>query len=71
MNRSKPFFKECNIWWWGGYYIPVRNSMSTIPKYTWSHLTEQEKERYEKDVGKKILYDHEFLDWYCQIHQME
>jgi hypothetical protein len=65
MESDKPFFQECKVWWWGGYYIPVRNSWNY--KIEKRHLTKEEKEIYEQTFGEKVLYDHEFMDWYCRL----
>ena len=62
---KKPFFEKCKVWWWGGYYISVRNSINYhIEK---KHITETEKELYQNEFGEKILSDREFFTWYESI----
>lgn len=61
----KPFFEKCKVWWWGGYYVPVRNTMNfSIEK---KHLTAEEKEMYQSAFGEKILDDKVFARWYLNL----
>jgi hypothetical protein len=66
MKGSNSFFKPAqNIL--GGYYVPVRNDWNLFIKFR--HITEEQKELYEKEFDHRILMDHEFLDWYERIHE--
>jgi hypothetical protein len=66
MDNSRSFFQPAqNIL--GGYYIKVRNVWNYYFKLR--HLTEKQKELYEKEFDHKILMDHEFLDWYERIRK--
>ena len=66
MNDSGSFFQPAqNIL--GGYYIVVRNDWNYFFKYR--HLTEEQKQLYEKEFDHKILLDNEFLDWYERINK--
>ena len=67
--KKNSFFEKCNVWWWGGYYIPVRNSMNYhLDK---KHLTDKQKELYEREFGEKVLMDSQFNKWYHKIYSKE
>lgn len=62
---SSEFFERCREYWWDGYFIKVRNSWNYhLDKV---HITNVEKEMYEKEFGKNILYETEFYDWYFSL----
>ena len=62
---SNGFFEKCREYWWGGYFVKVRNSWSYHLDRV--HLTDEEKELYEQEFGERILYDNEFYDWYYAL----
>lgn len=53
----------------GGYYVPVRNDWNYFIKYR--HVTEKERELYEREFDHKILMDKEFLEWYETIKKKQ
>ena len=44
--RKKPFFERCTVWWWGGYYIPVRNRLNY-------HIERKNTEKQDKRFFKR------------------
>jgi len=64
--KKKPFFEKCDVWWWNGYYIEVRNPLNHALEKR--HLTNEEKEIYEKEFGEKIITKPEFEDWIIEIN---
>lgn len=46
----------------GGYSLAVRDDWSYKIKRI--HITEKEKEEYEKEFGEKILTYSEFMEWW-------
>ena len=65
MAAKEPFFKQ-NHNLLGGYYIKVRNNWNY--KLIKRHLSEKEKELYEKEFGEEIISDDDFYRWYKKIH---
>ncbi len=64
MNNNNSFFQPArNIL--GGYYIWVRNDWSYNLKKR--HLTEKQKELYERDFDHQIILDRKFLEWLEKI----
>ena len=60
MAAKRLFFKpNHNIL--GGYYIPVRNNWNYKLKN--KHLTDNEKEIYERDFGEKIISEDKYFNW--------
>ncbi|MFO7833362.1 MAG: hypothetical protein R6V31_04740, partial [Halohasta sp.] len=50
---KKPFVEKCKVWWWGGYYVPVRNTMNfSIEK---KHLTADERRCIRAHLKKRYL----------------
>lgn len=65
MAAKEAFFKQNhNIL--GGYYIPVRNNWNYKLKN--KHLTEKEKEIYERDFGEEIISEDEYFNWWKKLH---
>lgn len=64
MNTNK-LFERCKVWWWGGYYILVRNTINY--RLEKKHLTVEEKEQYEKAFNHDIISDTAFDQWYRSI----
>lgn len=60
------FFEQCDVWWWSGYYIKVRNPLNHALERC--HLSEAEKEQYEKHFGKKIITRQELEDWIIDLY---
>jgi len=65
MAAKESFFKQ-NHNLLGGYYIPVRNNWNY--KLIKRHLSDKEKELYEKEFGEEIISDDDFYQWYKKIH---
>lgn len=61
------FFKPCRVYWWNGFYIPVRNDWSFELEYR--HLSVAEKERYESKFGAKLISSLEFDRWMSTLMQ--
>jgi hypothetical protein len=67
MPDNKMFFKPSRVYWWKGYYVPVRNSWSqAIEK---KHLSHLQKETYESKFGQRILSCAEFDAWLAEFLQ--
>lgn len=62
--KNKSIYEKCKVWWWGGYYVRVRNSINYHLEKR--HLSDAEKELFEKKFGETILMDTEFNDWYLK-----
>lgn len=62
-------FAPCPESWREGYLIPVRNRLSNMLQNEF--LPEQLKEKYIEDLGNQIVYDDQFIDWYCEIKKNE
>ncbi len=62
MKYKKPFFEECREWWWGGWYIKVRDENTY--RITRQHLTDNLRKKYEEDFGEDIINEEEFNEWY-------
>lgn len=50
----------------GGFSLAVRDNWGY--KTLRRHITEREKELYEKKFGNKLLTDDEFFDWWCKVN---
>jgi len=60
------FFEQCPETWREGFLIPVRNRLNNMLQKEFLPL--ELKERYIDKWGeKKIIYDDQFVDWYCEI----
>ena len=67
MASNEIFFKPThNVL--GGYYIPVRNEWNyQIIK---RHLTQREKELYQKQFGEQIITDDEYFNWWKKVNNL-
>lgn len=63
--KQASIYEKCKVWWWGGYYVKVRNSINYHLKQR--HLSDAEKELFEKEFGETILMDKEFDEWYFKL----
>ncbi len=59
------FFKPCRVYWWSGYFIPVRNSWSF--KIEKRHLSEYERTKYEQTFGTRLITNNEFDKWIAEL----
>ncbi len=50
----------------GGYSLAVRDNWGY--KTLRRHITDREKELYEKKFGNKLLTDDEFFEWWCKVN---
>ncbi len=62
-------FEPCKEAWRDGYLIVVRNRLNNMLQNEF--LPEEMKEDYIKDWGYNILYDDQFVDWYCKLKKKE
>lgn len=61
MSAKEIFFKPAHNML-GGYYIPVKNNWNYhIIK---RHISEKEKELYQKQFGENILTDDQYFSWW-------
>jgi len=44
--KQASIYEKCKVWWWGGYYVKVRNSINYHLERR--HLSDVEKELFEK-----------------------
>lgn len=58
-------FERCPEVWRTGYLIPVRNRLNDMLQEEF--LPEEYKEEYLDYWGDKIIYDDQFVDWYCEL----
>lgn len=58
-------FFSCPEPWRDGYLIPVRNRLNQMIQKEF--LPEEYKQEYLEYWGEKIIYDDQFIDWYCEI----
>jgi len=65
-NRIK-LFEESPLL--GGYSLAVRDDW--VYKIKRVHITDQEKELYEKEFGDKIITDNEFFEWWVSVNNIK
>ncbi len=65
VEKKESFFKPCRVYWWSGYYIPVRNNWSF--KIEYRHLSEKERTQFETKFGNKIISNLEFDKWISDL----
>lgn len=58
-------FISCPESWRDGYLIPVRNRLNHMIQKEF--LPEEYKQDYLEYWGEKIIYDDQFIDWYCDL----
>lgn len=63
--ERKSIYERCKVWWWSGYYVKVRDSLNY--HHVKRHLSDVEKEIYEKEFGDTILMDSDFENWYYKL----
>ncbi len=61
------FLKPCPELWRDGYIIPVRNRMNNILQNEF--LPAELKSAFVAQWGERIIYDDDFIDWYCQVRK--
>ncbi len=59
------FFLECSEDWRDGFLIPVRNRLGEMVEREF--IPVDYKKEYLEQFGETIVYDDEFIEWYCQI----
>lgn len=72
MKKQEEFFLKCIEEWRDGYLIPVRNRMGNMIER--EYLPSELREPFELKFKQTIIYDNDFLDWYCSMkksHQSE
>ncbi len=62
-------FIPCQEAWRDGFLIPVRNRLNNMLQSEF--LPENFKDKYIEHWGEKIIYDDQFLDWYCKLKKEE
>lgn len=69
-NNIRGFFLKKNTESWrNGYILPVRNRMNDLLENEF--IPEELKDRYLKQWGENIIYDDQFVDWYCEMRKNE
>jgi hypothetical protein len=63
MKEKREFFDACKETWRDGYLIPVRNRMGNMIEREF--LPIELKNSFQQKFGTTIIYDDEFLEWYC------
>jgi hypothetical protein len=63
--NKENFFKPCRVYWWSGYFVPVRNNWSF--KIEQRHLSERERKSYEQKFGAKMISNTEFDKWISDL----
>ena len=58
-------FIPCPETWREGFLIPVRNRLNNMLQKEF--LPEEHKKKYLEHWGEKIIYDDQFIDWYCEL----
>lgn len=58
-------FIPCPEPWREGYLIPVRNRLNNMLQNDF--LPEEYKQEYLDYWGEKIIFDDQFVDWYCEL----
>ena len=67
-DNIRGFFLKKNIEpWRQGYILPVRNRMNDLLENEF--LPEELREEYIKHWGENIIYDDQFIDWYCEMRK--
>ncbi len=55
--------------WRQGYIVPVRNRLNDMIEKEF--LPIEFKDKYIERWGENIIYDDEFIDWYCDLKKEE
>ena len=64
-KNIRDYYDECHETWRDGYLIPVRNRLSNMIEREF--LPQEMKIGFRTKFGEKILFDDEFIDWYCSF----
>jgi hypothetical protein len=64
-SKNSIFFEPCAETWRDGYLIPVRSRLGN--KLQKEYLPSELKNQYIEKWGPNIIYDDQFLDWYCSL----
>lgn len=69
-DKIRGFFLEpSQETWRKGYLLPVRNRLNDILEKDF--IPEEYKDKYLEKWGENIIYDDEFIDWYCELRKNE
>ncbi len=63
VKKDIVFFNPCPEIWRDGFLIPVRSRLGN--KIQKEYLPHELKEKFIEKWGTSIIYDDQFLDWYC------
>jgi len=64
-SKDLIFFEPCPETWRDGFLIPVRNRLGN--KLLKEFLPSEHKDQYIEKWGIRIIYDDQFIDWYCSL----
>lgn len=59
------YLKPAKETWRKGFIIPVRSRLNDMLEKEF--LPIEFKDKYLERWGKNIIYDEEFVDWYCEL----
>ena len=63
MKKERVFFESIKEEWRDGYLIPVRNRLGNMIEKEF--LPKEMKLAYINSFGEKIIFDDDFIEWYC------
>ena len=69
MKQEREFFENCPERWRDGYLISVRSRLSNMLER--EYLPREMKKAYLNEFGEKIIYEDDFIDWYCAMKKNE
>lgn len=65
MKQAKEFFEDCPEQWRDGYLISVRSRLSNMLER--EYLPKDMKNAYLDEFGEEIVFEDDFIDWYCTL----
>lgn len=63
------FLKPNQETWRKGFILPVRNRLNNLLENEF--IPEEYKDKYLETWGENIIYDDEFVDWYCELSKTD
>ena len=64
-NKNRDFFETCPEQWRDGFLINVRSRLNNMLER--EYLPRELKDDYLDSIGEEIIYEDDFVNWYCAI----